>query len=223
MPLIITCFGHYHAHHQELATIMLITALVVSSSVRCKSEVRCGYAGVVSGLRAKARDSDQSRIPHTWFGPVSGGSNQSGIQVMGPCTVTGDLDQSGILISGSSPMMRPSPISKTDYRTWYYEQRSTPTGYTTYGIWSYGWIFRIQFCQSACQITACYLHATASTTVVPFHILPIPSETVESWNNWRNESETLLAGPETVRLHKGVGQADTWYITAGKTAVSTRW
>ena len=25
-----TCFGHYYAHHQELATIMLITALVVS-------------------------------------------------------------------------------------------------------------------------------------------------------------------------------------------------
>jgi hypothetical protein len=25
-----TCFGHYCAHHQELATIMLITALVVS-------------------------------------------------------------------------------------------------------------------------------------------------------------------------------------------------
>jgi len=34
MPLIIllysTCFGHYYAHHQELATIMLITTLVVS-------------------------------------------------------------------------------------------------------------------------------------------------------------------------------------------------
>ena len=25
-----TCFGHYYAHHQELATIMLITTLVVS-------------------------------------------------------------------------------------------------------------------------------------------------------------------------------------------------
>jgi len=25
-----TCFGHYYAHHQELATIMLITKLVVS-------------------------------------------------------------------------------------------------------------------------------------------------------------------------------------------------
>jgi len=25
-----TCFGHYYAHHQELATMMLITTLVVS-------------------------------------------------------------------------------------------------------------------------------------------------------------------------------------------------
>jgi len=25
-----TCFGHYYAHHQKLATIMLITTLVVS-------------------------------------------------------------------------------------------------------------------------------------------------------------------------------------------------
>ena len=25
-----TCFGHYYAHHQEFATIMLITTLVVS-------------------------------------------------------------------------------------------------------------------------------------------------------------------------------------------------
>jgi len=30
-----TCFGHYYAHHQELATIMLITTLVVSF---CKDE-----------------------------------------------------------------------------------------------------------------------------------------------------------------------------------------
>jgi len=30
-----TCFGHYCAHHQELTTIMLITALVVSF---CKDE-----------------------------------------------------------------------------------------------------------------------------------------------------------------------------------------
>ena len=37
-----TCFGHYYAHHQELATIMLITTLVVSFLVCCRLEVRCG-------------------------------------------------------------------------------------------------------------------------------------------------------------------------------------
>jgi len=40
-----TCFGHYYAHHQELATIMLITTLVVSFLVWCRLEVRCGKAG----------------------------------------------------------------------------------------------------------------------------------------------------------------------------------
>ena len=33
-------FGHYYAHHKELATIMLITALVVSFLVCCRLEVR---------------------------------------------------------------------------------------------------------------------------------------------------------------------------------------
>jgi len=37
-----TCFGHYYAYHQELATIMLITTLVVSFLVCCRLEVRCG-------------------------------------------------------------------------------------------------------------------------------------------------------------------------------------
>ena len=37
-----TCFGHYYAHHQELATIMLITTLVVSFLVCCRLEVRWG-------------------------------------------------------------------------------------------------------------------------------------------------------------------------------------
>ena len=36
------CFGHYYAHHQELATIMLITTLVVSFLVCCMLEVRHG-------------------------------------------------------------------------------------------------------------------------------------------------------------------------------------
>ena len=48
-----TCFGHYYAHHQELATIMVIATLVVSFLVCCRLEVRCGYVGVVSGLQAK--------------------------------------------------------------------------------------------------------------------------------------------------------------------------
>ena len=30
-----TCFGHYYAHHQDLATMMLITTLVVSFLVCC--------------------------------------------------------------------------------------------------------------------------------------------------------------------------------------------
>ena len=37
-----TCFGHDYAHHQELATIMLITTLVVLFLVFCRLEVRCG-------------------------------------------------------------------------------------------------------------------------------------------------------------------------------------
>jgi len=34
-----TCFGHYYAHHQEFATMMLITTLIVSFLV-CWSSVR---------------------------------------------------------------------------------------------------------------------------------------------------------------------------------------
>jgi len=34
-----TCFGHYYAHHQELATVMLITTLVVSFLVCCRLEL----------------------------------------------------------------------------------------------------------------------------------------------------------------------------------------
>jgi len=50
-----TCFRHYYAHHQELTTIMLITTLVVSFLVCYRLEVRCGLAGVVSGLQAETR------------------------------------------------------------------------------------------------------------------------------------------------------------------------
>ena len=37
-----TCFGHYYAHHQALATVVLITKLVVSFLVCCRLEARCG-------------------------------------------------------------------------------------------------------------------------------------------------------------------------------------
>jgi len=37
-----TCFRHYYAHNQELASIMLITTLVISFLVCCRLEVRCG-------------------------------------------------------------------------------------------------------------------------------------------------------------------------------------
>ena len=36
-----TCFKHYYAHHQELATMMLFTTLVMSFVVCCMLEVRC--------------------------------------------------------------------------------------------------------------------------------------------------------------------------------------
>jgi len=36
-----TCFGHFYAHHQELATIMLIATSVVSFLVYYRLEVRC--------------------------------------------------------------------------------------------------------------------------------------------------------------------------------------
>ena len=47
-----TCVGHYYAHHQEHTTIVLITTLVVSFLGCCTLEVRCGQAGVVSGLQS---------------------------------------------------------------------------------------------------------------------------------------------------------------------------
>ena len=46
-----TCFGHYYAHHQELAIMMLITILFVSFLVCCMFEVKCCLVGEVSGLQ----------------------------------------------------------------------------------------------------------------------------------------------------------------------------
>ena len=56
-----SCFGHYYTHRQKLATIMLITTLVISFLVCCRLGVRCGYFGVLSGLQAKARLQPASR------------------------------------------------------------------------------------------------------------------------------------------------------------------
>jgi len=53
-----TCFGHYYVHHQELATVMLITTLVVSFLFCRMLEVKSSCAGVVSGLEAKACSPD---------------------------------------------------------------------------------------------------------------------------------------------------------------------
>jgi len=47
-------FEQYFAHHQELATILLIITLVVSFLVYCRLEVRCSWAGIVSGLQVLA-------------------------------------------------------------------------------------------------------------------------------------------------------------------------
>jgi len=48
-----TCFGHYYARHQELATVMLITTLVVSFLVCCRLEDSCGLQpGHYSSLTA---------------------------------------------------------------------------------------------------------------------------------------------------------------------------
>ena len=60
---------HYYAHHQELATMMLLTTLVVSFLVCCVLEVRCSYAGVVSGLQAKAQ------LSCTIYSPSTEGTN----------------------------------------------------------------------------------------------------------------------------------------------------
>ena len=49
-----TCFGHYYVHHQEFATVMLITTSVVLFLVCCVLEVMCGSGWIVSGLQSAA-------------------------------------------------------------------------------------------------------------------------------------------------------------------------
>ena len=53
-----TCFGHYYAHHQELATVMLITTLVVSFLGCCRLEVRCRLCW--SSVRAAGYSTTES-------------------------------------------------------------------------------------------------------------------------------------------------------------------
>ena len=42
------CFGRYYAHHQELATVVLITTLVISFLVCCvlEAKVQLSWSGV---------------------------------------------------------------------------------------------------------------------------------------------------------------------------------
>ena len=51
-----TCFKNYYDYHQKLTTMMMFTTLVATFLVCCMLEVRCSYAGMVSGL--------QAQVPH---------------------------------------------------------------------------------------------------------------------------------------------------------------
>jgi len=46
--MLLICFGHYYAHHQELTTVMLITTLLVAFLFCCRfgSWVRVGWSSV---------------------------------------------------------------------------------------------------------------------------------------------------------------------------------
>ena len=46
-----TCFGHHHAHHQELKSIIQWLLPVVFPAVVFKLVVCCGAEGYVSGLQ----------------------------------------------------------------------------------------------------------------------------------------------------------------------------
>ena len=47
----LTCFGHHHAHHQELKSIVQWLLPVVFRAVFFKLLVWCGTEGYVSGLQ----------------------------------------------------------------------------------------------------------------------------------------------------------------------------
>jgi len=55
-----TCFGHLHAHHQELKSIIQWLLPVVFGAVVFKLFVWCGAEGYMSGLQDAAR---QHQIP----------------------------------------------------------------------------------------------------------------------------------------------------------------
>jgi len=50
----LTCFGHHHAHHQELRSIIQWLLPVVFRAVVFKMLVWCGTEGYVSGLQDAA-------------------------------------------------------------------------------------------------------------------------------------------------------------------------
>ena len=56
-----TCFGHHCAHHQELESIIQVVAACRIWCLVFKLLVWCGAEGCVSGLRAVARNSPQTR------------------------------------------------------------------------------------------------------------------------------------------------------------------
>jgi len=54
-----TCFEHYYAHRQGLATVMFITRLVVSFLVCCMLEVRWHYSSLTAPNHTETRTHGQ--------------------------------------------------------------------------------------------------------------------------------------------------------------------
>jgi len=65
-----TCFGHHHAHHQELKSIIHLLLPVVFRAVVFKLLVWCGAEGYVSGLQQhpanRTHNSQLHTRPATW-------------------------------------------------------------------------------------------------------------------------------------------------------------
>ena len=60
-----TCFGHHHAHHQELNSIIRWLLSMVFRAVVFKLLVWCGSEGYVSGLQDAALSSNLQQQPTT--------------------------------------------------------------------------------------------------------------------------------------------------------------